>query len=92
LFFAKASKDKEAMQQIDKSLKKDPNNDKLLSIKALLLWELGSEEEVFDFLNDAKNLAPNSVALAKIEERIKIVQNMFSNVDSKYSFLKTIYR
>lgn len=80
------------MQQIDKSLKKDPNNEKLLSVKALLLWELGSELEVFDFLNDAKKLAPNSVALSKIEERIKNVQNMFSNVDSNCLSLKIIHR
>lgn len=82
LFYAKKSKDKEAMAQIDKALRKDPSNEKLLKTKALLLWELGSEEEVFDFLDEAKKLLPQSTTLLKFEEKVRNLQQMFSSVDS----------
>lgn len=76
LLYSLHSKQKEALAQIDRLLKVKKKDEKILYTKALILWELGTEEEVLDFIYDAKELAPNSTLLLKLEKSIINIQNL----------------
>lgn len=77
---------KEALNQIDRILKVQPKNDKLLASKALILMDSGTEEEVLDYLSEALELVPNSSQLKKLEEKVRSGKLKYASENSNIPY------